>query len=129
MVSDIKKGNRGRFVAYGIDENFFDNLTQEGAWLLGLLAADGCVTDRGIFQFGQTNNKEIVEYVKNILSFEGQIYKSKGHHYSLLKSRGLSSLPPRIVKLATNVNADAGGGSFIHLKKDNKIIQTPGVTP
>lgn len=62
---------------YGINERFFEAIdTPEKAWLLGLLAADGCVTGGGRSRVTltlQSRDRECLETVARVLGFGGPI--------------------------------------------------------
>lgn len=66
---------------YGVQDDFLKDLNDQKAWFLGLMCADGSVTDRriSIYQSGD-HGKKLIEYIKELLSFEGNIYKMKTTH-------------------------------------------------
>ena len=54
---------------YNIDDNFFDKMSSEKYWLIGLFAADGYVSSEslcGISQAGEYG-KKMIEYVKELM--------------------------------------------------------------
>lgn len=72
---------------HDFNENYFNILNNESAWVIGLLASDGCIhNDTGIsLSQSGTNGLKIMEYVKNILNFTGPVYtntkvKKKSHN-------------------------------------------------
>ncbi len=70
----IVRGKKTRF-----DESFFDVLGLEQAWLLGLLAADGCVVKDRHVHLGQSGDDGLamVSYVKSLLRHEGDLVHSQ----------------------------------------------------
>ncbi len=75
-------------VKYEVDENFFENIdTQEKAYTLGLLYADGCVYKNAMI-IGVID-KEIVDNVKYFLKYEGpiEIYQKNENCETLYKLR------------------------------------------
>lgn len=78
------------FRSYSVNDNFFKTQSHDMAYILGLLASDGCVSKK-------TNHlnldlsiidEEILYKIKKALDFEGSIERyinSGGHEYSRLK--------------------------------------------
>lgn len=61
-----------------IDEFYFDEIdTAEKAWLVGLIAADGCITNKHTFGITQSgdNGYKLISYVRNLLRVTNQIYR------------------------------------------------------
>ena len=71
----FKKLSSIRRSKYSLNECFFDEIGDTQLWLIGLLAADGWVSKNliGLSQSG-THGKEVIDYVKNILQYDGKIY-------------------------------------------------------
>lgn len=61
-----------------INENFFATIGPAQAWLLGLLAADGCINDFGQITLSQSgpHGHHLITYVKRLLDHNGVIYQS-----------------------------------------------------
>lgn len=59
---------------YSIDDSYFKNIQHIQAWLLGILAADGCICKNTITisQSGKEGLK-IITYIKKITNFKGNI--------------------------------------------------------
>lgn len=72
MIRDKKKGI---FLRYNVNDHFLDKMTYESAWLMGLLAADGCIIDGKRICIAQSHSagKQLIKYVKNLLDFAGNI--------------------------------------------------------
>lgn len=72
-----------------INHNYFKDVNDEKAWLIGLIAADGCIKNNcwSICQSGD-NGKSILEYIKKILNYE----------------RGLTSYFPERGKIVYTLN-------------------------
>ena len=66
---------------YSVDETYFDELNDENAWVLGWLASDGYVIIRNNSHlFGlklAEKDKEIIYKIKDLLNFNGVLYKVK----------------------------------------------------
>jgi hypothetical protein len=61
----LHTGNKIRLKSYTLNVNYFDNIdTQEKAYILGLLYADGCNTRRGLQIALVEEDKEVIEFVK-----------------------------------------------------------------
>lgn len=59
-----------------VDDSFFDVIGPPQAWVLGLLASDGCISNGGIsVSFGQSGDhgRELVAEVARLLAFDGAI--------------------------------------------------------
>lgn len=73
---------------YKLDARYFDNInTEDKAYFLGLIAADGCVTQDNKFSISlQEQDKYIIELFQTFISSNHPIkyidYKSKGKNYS-----------------------------------------------
>ena len=80
---DIYTLRKGR---YTLDEDYFNSIdTERKAYWLGLIAADGCVTESNYFAIS-LKDREILEKLKNDLNFSGDIYIPKtkeGTYYRL----------------------------------------------
>ena len=63
--------NPGCFKAkYSVEDDYFEELTSEGAWLIGFLAADGSV-HKNTLTFSQSGRKglRLVEHIKKVLKY------------------------------------------------------------
>lgn len=60
-----------------VNDNYFK--TENSLWLVGLLAADGCITDDTHITISQSgdNGKEMINYIKKIINFGGNVYERK----------------------------------------------------
>jgi hypothetical protein len=75
--SELKRDRFKR--RYTINDNFFDVIGEEQAWLLGLLASDGCVHNDRAFSLSQSSNhgEQLIREVQRILSHTGNILHCK----------------------------------------------------
>ena len=75
--NDFKRLTTIRRSKYSLNESFFDEVGDIQLWLIGLLAADGWVTNNniGLSQSGK-HGEELVNYVKNIIGYSGIVYTS-----------------------------------------------------
>lgn len=70
----INSKRKGR---YTLNENYFDIIdTPNKAYWLGLIAADGCITESNYFAISLVD-KDILEKLKQDLNFSGEVYKPK----------------------------------------------------
>ncbi len=69
---------KGQFIRAKLNDSFFQKESQELYWLIGLLAADGCVKDNrvNISQSGEKGFK-LIKYIKKLIGYKGKIYKSR----------------------------------------------------
>lgn len=77
----IKRDKQGRFIYQNVfNENFFDEIREKQAWLIGFLVADGFINkDNRILTLAQSGNRglELIQYVIKLLDANFHIYKSK----------------------------------------------------
>lgn len=67
---NTKRRNR-----YTLNENYFDNIdTPVKSYLLGLMAADGCVTDKNYIVL-ESIDRELVELFAREIEYSGEIRK------------------------------------------------------
>lgn len=75
----------GRFTrVHSINDQFLDQIGNEQAWFLGLMAADGNVRQGGRhISIGQSKDigKELVEVIATMIGFNGPIYLYGRHHH------------------------------------------------
>jgi hypothetical protein len=65
---NTKRRNR-----YSLNENYFDYIDSHvKSYLLGLIAADGCVTSTNYFAF-ESIDRELTELLKSELQYSGEI--------------------------------------------------------
>jgi hypothetical protein len=70
--------NRRRVsVKNSINDNFFDSLTINSAWLIGWILSDGFVKNNKITISLSEKDKDVLEKIKVMLSFKGKIFKRK----------------------------------------------------
>lgn len=80
-VWDIKvnsiNGKFGR--VFSLNDDFFDDMKEEQYWLLGMMASDGSVRDSKYITISQSGVEglQMIEYIKNILEFNGNININK----------------------------------------------------
>lgn len=93
----IKEANYGRKRKYDFDESFFEKInTEEKAYFLGLLYADGCVTNDNTMVISlQEGDLSILERMKKEMKFEGPIYytESRGPRFSKAFNKIYNSKP------------------------------------
>ena len=66
--------NTKRKNKYTLNERYFENIdTEEKAYILGLIASDGCVTDTNYFAIASTDY-DILQIIKKELEYTGEIY-------------------------------------------------------
>ncbi len=65
-----------RYLKYSVNEDYFDIIGDEQAWLIGLLAADGCIHKNKYISLGQSGPQglKLIKYVKQILNFTGKVF-------------------------------------------------------
>lgn len=69
--------NTGRKNRYTLNEDYFENIdTEAKAYILGLIAADGCITKTNYFAIASIDY-DILELIKNELEYTGDIYIPK----------------------------------------------------
>lgn len=67
-------------IKYHVDEHFFDVIdTEEKAYVLGFIAADGCVSNKTLTICIKETDKEILEKIKKVMNSEHKIYPRKGY--------------------------------------------------
>ena len=71
----VLRQKNGKYQAYDVNHNYFDHLTAEKCWLLGLFASDGCVSKNNVISIQQTEQEDLIQYIKNILLFNGNVIK------------------------------------------------------
>jgi len=87
-----------------IDEFYFEEInTEDKAYFLGLLFADGCNTGKGFYITLQERDGDIIQLLKEKLKFSGELRKieKKKSHYQNYISLCLHS--PNISKCLTNL--------------------------
>lgn len=80
--------------AFLVNEDFFDNLSAQSAWFLGLMAADGNVTkDLKRFKISQSGPEgfKLIEHIVRMLDFKGNVSTYKNAHSVQITSRKLVS--------------------------------------
>lgn len=79
---------------YSVNDNYFDEMSDEKYWLLGLLASDGCVDKLGHISISQSGKDglELIEYIKSILEFNGNIYVYKNAYSIQFSSLKIKSI-------------------------------------
>ena len=84
----LAKRNRSN-VAELKNRNFFNKINSEqSAYFLGFMMADGCVSRNGRFRFGLKNTKDNFNIIKNFLKFlkaKNKIHTS--HYYKIFKNK------------------------------------------
>lgn len=75
-----------------VDIDFLDNInTEQKAWLVGYILADGCVTTTGKIMFG-CKDEDILPKIKNMLSSDVSIRKDSHNNFAMtICSRKLTS--------------------------------------
>jgi hypothetical protein len=79
--------NDGRFTRiHSINDQFLDQIGNEQAWFLGLMAADGNVRQGGRYiTIGQSKDtgKKLIEVVAKMIGFGGPVYTQKNNHHQI----------------------------------------------
>ena len=66
--------NTKRKNKYILNENYFDKIdTEAKAYILGLIASDGCITDKNYFAIASTDY-DVLQLIKTELEYTGDIY-------------------------------------------------------
>jgi len=84
---------------HDVDDNFFSSLNSQSAWLLGLLAADGCIEGnrkRWILSQSGDHGLDIIKEVSGLISFGGVIHRGQPkvgntYHYIRVSSSQMVS--------------------------------------
>ncbi len=64
---------------YEIDEKFYNNLNADSCWVIGFLAADGCIESKYHYSFVQKDKKVLTKIAK-LLRYSGPIKPNNGIH-------------------------------------------------
>lgn len=82
LVFEEKGINTKRKNKYSLNENYFNKInTRTKAYILGYIAADGCITNKNYFAIASTD-KDILELIKKELKYTGDIYIPKRVEHS-----------------------------------------------
>lgn len=77
----------GRFTRiHSVNDQFLDQIGNEQAWFLGLMAADGNIRQGGRYiTIGQSKEagKKLMESVAAMIGFDGPIYLKKNNHHQI----------------------------------------------
>jgi hypothetical protein len=65
---------------YSVNQNYFDLInTEDKAYFLGLMASDGCITNKNRLLIGLAKeDEEVLELFKNSIAYTGPLYNVKG---------------------------------------------------
>lgn len=87
---------------YNVNDNYFDVIGDEQAWLLGLLAADGWISGNqvGIAQSGN-DGLLLIQHIKNILDCDAPISHTKTTHKI---SHGIKFTSTKIIDRLSDFN-------------------------
>jgi intein-encoded DNA endonuclease-like protein len=67
---------------YGINEKFFDNHSKKMWWLVGVIAADGCVEDRYHYSIAQ-KDAQFLKQISRLIGYNGPIQQHGNGVYRL----------------------------------------------
>jgi len=72
----------GQFTRCEVNDNFFDSIGEEQAWILGMFASDGNIRNDRVFSVSQSNKHglELINTIKRILGFQGNVLHCKNAH-------------------------------------------------
>ena len=70
-------GRRKPVKTFSSNDNFFNEMTSESAWVLGWLITDGFISERYFKLDVQHADEDVLLKIKRHVSFEGNIYSSK----------------------------------------------------
>lgn len=74
LVFKEYKINTKRKNRYTLNESYFKVIdTEEKAYILGLIASDGCITNKNYFAISSTDY-DVLEFIKKELDYTGEIY-------------------------------------------------------
>lgn len=77
----MKRNKLGQIIKYNINEKFFIKKTNSLFWLIGILAADGCIRNNHI-SISQSNlhGLKLIKHIKKLIEFNGKIYNYKNSY-------------------------------------------------
>ena len=73
--ANLIAAQQGTKRTYTANYELFDNWSHEMAWVLGLLAADGCVQDYPVVNFVSTD-KELLEKYRQAIGYTGPVWRN-----------------------------------------------------
>lgn len=85
-------GCQNYFKRYEVNDNFFDFIGEKQAWLLGMLAADGSISNDRTFSISQSNKHglELINTIKEMIGFKGKVSHYKNAHSISLTSEKIA---------------------------------------
>lgn len=76
--AEIKTRTASDYTKVAFNENFFDNIdTEQKAYFLGLLMADGNIYKNNVRLLLQDTDRYIIEYLQKLILFGGKLYNRK----------------------------------------------------
>lgn len=69
---------KGKVSRYGVNESLFDSWTRESAWFYGWIITDGHVNSKSLAVRLQSRDIDVIEKLKRLASFDGEIYEYPG---------------------------------------------------
>ncbi len=86
---DIIFKNGGKFIEktrhFAFNENYFENIdTEDKAYFLGFIVADGCISDKTNSIKIIQKEQEILFKFKKFIEFDGNIFQSKSRNISII---------------------------------------------
>lgn len=81
---------------YQLNHNLLDTWTEKSAWFIGLTCADGYIGKRGNLISFHMKDMELLNYLKEILEYNGPIYKTKTEYMLNVYS---SNIKDKLAKL------------------------------
>jgi hypothetical protein len=71
------KTDLGKVDKYKVNEKFFDTWSRESAWFYGWLITDGHINDKSIDLRLQKRDSDVLEKLKDLIEFSGNLYRYK----------------------------------------------------
>lgn len=78
-------------ISVGPPDNYFDDITPEKAWVLGLLWSDGCLTRSTRISY-YSSDLELAEDVARILGYRGEVRKYRENYTVRFSSKPLAGV-------------------------------------
>lgn len=90
-LENYTKCNKCSQLKFHVNNNFLDVIEPVQAWFLGLMASDGCVISDNALSLSQSHShgRELLQKIKDLLEFEGNITKYKNSFRIHITSRKL----------------------------------------
>ena len=67
---------------YSVNEESFIDINADTAWVIGWIMSDGCITKNRVVISVSEIDEEVLHKIKDILKYNGPIYRFRGSGYS-----------------------------------------------